>query len=242
MTAEFPESASRQAHTPPDSPASADPGVPGHSIDPRDPGETRAVPAAPPTSPPFIAPRREQWPSVVGIIAIVLGAIGVLSSVWNALGMLLVSAVASGQGAPADNAPPASSLDVSAVFRSMEYWTGSLVAINLLLGGLAVLLIVAGIGLLRRRRRGAAWMVRWSILRIIAGIAFAVVSALMQRDQINAMAGSPNDPAASAVLRMGPLMIVVTAVFALVWTMTFPVFVLVWMGRGTVRKTIASWP
>ncbi|HRJ49848.1 MAG TPA: hypothetical protein PKU91_04910, partial [Phycisphaerales bacterium] len=136
----------------------------------------------------------------------------------------------------------ASSLDVSAMFRSMENWTGSLVAINLLLGGLAVLLIVAGIGLLRRRRWGAAWMVRWSILKIIAGIAFAVVSALMQRDQIHAMAGSQNDPAASAVLGMGPLMIVVTAVFALVWTATFPVFVLVWMGRGTIRKTIASWP
>lgn len=210
-----------------------------------DSGVVREFPASPPTRPPGIAPRREQWPTVLGILSIVLGAMGVISGAWNALGMIMMSTMASGQGAAGGGSPPPGGLDLSAMIRSMGEWAGVMSGLNLLSAGLSVLLIIAGSGLVRRRRWGATWMVRWSILKIVLGAVLAAATAMMQHEQFKAMSGdagqTPTDPAASAMRSMGPIMVALTAVVSLVWYWAYPVFVLIWMRRSPMRRTIAGW-
>ena len=95
------------------------------------------------------------------------------------------------------------------------------------------MLLVGGVQLIRRRPSAAYWCVTWSILKMIMTVATAVTTAAMQRDQFEAMGG----PSAA----MGPMLIVFSFVFGLLWGWALPVFMLVWFSMRWVRQQVADW-
>jgi hypothetical protein len=187
----------------------------------------------PPTVPgPIVAVERDPiWHTVLGIFAIVFGAGGVLQGLWGMLTPVLMSFFE--DFVPEDQHNPIAFMDEMGVF---------MVAISSIIFLLAVLLLVAGIFLVRRSRIAVPLCVLWAALKMCAVVANTVFTYFMQQAQFDAMANDPNMQQAPAV--MGGIMqgvAIGTAVLTLLWGWAMPVFVLIWFRRRKIREQIAGW-
>ena len=101
--------------------------------------------ATPPQQPGEIGSPEQAatWPTVIGVISIVFGSGACLGGVWGFLAPRLMEVVADQvpqrQGAP---------------FAAMQEWNTWIVVSSALTMLIGVVLLVAGIDLVRRRRRG----------------------------------------------------------------------------------------
>lgn len=178
------------------------------------------IPAAPPTSPDpsAVARRKITWPTVVGIIAIVFAAGGLMTGLGGVVSWLFAETWRPGSGASAAHYRPVM-IPLSAVH-----------------GLLAGLLLAGGIGLIRQRRWAVRVLLTWAWLRVVEGVVNAVVQAMMQREMFQqAGAQSPGMPAPFV-----HVMTVVSFVFALAWAAALPVFLLIWFRGRRVRGDIAE--
>ena len=102
----------------------------------------------------------------------------------------------------------------------------------------AILLIVAGVGLTKRRRSGATMLRRWAVFKIVLVVVNSVVGAFVALSQADAMeaAGAGQMPPG-----MQSAMTIVSIGFGLLWGLALPVFSLVWLGRGKIRAEVARW-
>jgi len=169
---------------------------------------------APPTqaSPVFSTEPPSKWPVVVGVIAIVLSALGLFGGVCG-LAMLSLAK-------PFMQKMPNMPADVMEITPALIGMT----AVNL---GLSVILLAVGIGLLKRR----AWSVRlgkvWAVVNIIAVIVNIIVAPRMATAQSGNQAEAVG---ASVGMFCG-------AIFSL----AFPVFLLIWLFRARIKQEVASW-
>ena len=114
------------------------------------------------------------------------------------------------------------------------------IGLAILAVGLAVLLLIGGVGVLRRR----AWAPRacntWAVLKVLLVIANAVVGYAVQKQTLLWMQGQSArmPPGWGAISGSMPGM---TACFALLWGWALPVFLLIWLARGTIKEEIAPW-
>lgn len=194
-------------------------------------GNTPGPPAAPPTELVRVpTPEKvSSWPTVIGIIAITLGGLGTLSGLWGALSPIYMRAMSA--------AMPTSQ---RAAFDLMQNWQTWTVVASLLGTVLAVVLLVAGIGLLKRAAWARPTCQIWAVLKMLLAVATAVVGSLIQRDMLSAMSRmDPNMPALPAGFAEGAAS--VGLVFALAWGWALPVFLLVWFARGKIKAEIAEW-
>lgn len=189
------------------------------------------VPAAPPTQP-FLRPAATKppgWPSVLGVIAIVLGALGALGGVWGAAAPTVLRAVSR-------DIPEMESAALDAA-EALGAWT---IPLAMLTGGLAVLLLVAGIGLVRRRRWSRNAFRAWAVLKIALVATSAVLASFVQQQTFETMQGTdptaPGMPAAAITV-----MTVSTVVFTLLWGWALPIFALVWFARRKIGEHVATW-
>ncbi len=197
------------------------------------------TPAHPPIAPPpAVAAARTKspcvWPRVLGIVAIVFGSLGVLGGCMGLLFPILQSvfedAVSKGGGPD--------------IFGTMQGWQGWTLAGSVLGMVISVLLIVEGIGLLRRR----PWSIRlgycWAVLKITFVLVNSIVGYFIQRDIQQAMfqefanQGTPMPPIGPGFFEiMGAFGIVV----GIVWGWALPVFLIVWFSRSKIRAEVADW-
>jgi len=150
------------------------------------------------------------WPGALGLLAVYRALSGVLARVCSLAWIPVLRALF-----------PESEL----IARLLEIGWGW-GAVVLLWLALLVLHLIAGIGLLLRRRWGAVLVV------IYAGAALLAVAAwrgLVMRASLD-MAGAH-----------GPHLLIANVVGLLVWA-AWPVFVLVWFARGKVREQVRAWP
>lgn len=193
--------------------------------------DTRSAPATPPMHPGAmpVLERRSIWPTVIGVMAVVLGALAILGNLWELATPWVL-------GVARDMIPPGQATGIEVV-GEWTWWT----ATNALLGiGLAVLLLFAGIGLAKRR----VWAVRacaaWAILKIML---VAVDSFFVYR--IEQAAFESIMPQMPAVPGVGPGFFTAASVFGVIfsmaWGWTFPVFCLVWLSRARVKAEVAGW-
>lgn len=204
-----------------------------------------SVRAAPPTTPqPF--ERRTNWPTVIGVLSIVLGIFAIAGSLWNAVGMLMFARVSESMSARPAAAPAPGQVDMGSLFGYLGPWAPLVAAVNGLLACVAVLHLVSGIGVLQRRAWGRRWMLRWAVLKIPAAALISVLTIMMQREQFEAMSrsGAMSAPGAPPPAAMNAVMAITgtlggCAMLLFYWAM--PVFVLVWMNRGPIKKQVAGW-
>jgi hypothetical protein len=179
-------------------------------------GRTPGPAAAPPTTPEALdlEQGRSSWPTVIGVIAVILAAGGILIAVWRLLGPLIT-------GASGAKAPP----------QELRHWASFSQALSV---GLSVLLLVAGVELLRRHRWGVSLARAWSIAYMILLVVFSPLTyklALLE--------------AAKQVQKTSGMTPKVIAEFGIGTSICFgcvvPVFLLIWFSRRKIRSEVATW-
>lgn len=193
---------------------------------------------------------KSQWPSVVGIIGIVLASLGLLTNACGAIYAAIV--LISGKVLMGPAGPGAGGAEIEKLVEASTMRHAPLNA-AVALAGLAasVWLLIGSIMLTKRSPRAA--MLRWWSLLAIAFVLVATITQAMQQSELmsvmaaaaakEAQAGSNASQAARATSMMNALsgFVVILTVLWGIGRLVFPVFVLVWFSRGRIRDEMATW-
>lgn len=194
------------------------------------PDPFNAPPGPPPLSSRVISGARPPaWPLVVGIIATVLGGLGILGGMLGLLTPLFT-------GILRDFSLPGQETSFELIERWMP-WSMASAAINLCL---ATALLTAGILLIRRRRAGATAARVWAVVKIPWEAVYAFVQYLMVQDQVELMNGEypgVREMMSGFVKTAQVAGLVISAVVFMV----FPVFILTWLSRDKIRDHVERW-
>lgn len=177
----------------------------------------------PPTRPGSLGalPRREMWPGVVGVICIVYGAISVVSSAFTLV--FLMAAIGSSTGNGEEEA------GAGALY---PMWQQATMWLSLVFD---VAIIVAGAGLVGRRRWSPVLAQVWAWVSLIMAIIGAGIM-LWAGDEILEAAGAQGGglPASNLIVYAG-------AIFGFAFAAALPVFLLIWLRRPVIRAQMAKW-
>ncbi len=190
----------------------------------------------PPSDPAEVPPSPSTWPTAIGVIAIVLGGVGTLGGCVGAFSPLLMGMIQS--------IVPEGKVTV---LEGMMDWAVWLVAVSIVSMLIAVLLLVAGIGVIKRRAWGPKVALVWAGLKMIFVIVHSVASYLIQIAQFEAMqVAIANDQNMSAGMGtfMGSMMQalgIFGVLIGVLWGWALPVFLFVWFARKKIRTETAGW-
>ena len=188
-----------------------------------------ATPSAPPTRPgPIVAPARPStWPTVIGIIAIILGAGGILWGLWSALGPLLARWF--------------EPFMLEGQVEAMDEWMPWTSAASLLAAVTAIMLLAGGMKVIKRKTSAPRILCVWAVVRIIGGLFTAIVGTMAQRAHIEAIQSEFD----TTPMPLGPaffdVMLFVGIAVGLVWAWAPPVFMLIWFARKKIKDEVAGW-
>jgi uncharacterized membrane protein len=129
---------------------------------------------------PFLQPQSSNWPKIIGIIAIVFGAVASLFGVLGLLAQLMVDKLA--EVVPDEQK--------EAMTASMQNQGMNILSTALQLGA-AVLLIVGGVKLLGRKRSGVSICRAWAVLKILVVILASVISYSAVKAQMEMIQNDP---------------------------------------------------
>lgn len=179
-------------------------------------------PVAPSGPPPMPATR---WPIIVGVIAIVLGALGVLNSMFQ-LAMPVLARFAASLG-------PLGAMATSGVARySMPNTVASILAGTVWSG-----CVVLGIRLVRRRPLSNAFIVAWVVLRFASVVLVAMVGYFIQVRSFEGVTQGSGRPSPAFFQLVAALGVATNLVFNSIW----PAFLLWWFAREPIRAEIHAW-
>jgi hypothetical protein len=196
-------------------------GDPNHPVPPAVPPTEigYAIPPAPPST----------WPTVIGVIAIIFGVFGCLAAIYAALSPLIAEAVSRGVSTSRPTGfELASRMPVLTVI-------GSLLAL-----GLAILLLVGGITLIRRSASSRGLCVTWATLKILYAVANTAVSYFLMKPVLDEMAQTQAQGAGMPPGFMQQMMAFGMCV-GFVWVLALPIFMLIWFSRAKIKEETASW-
>ncbi len=199
-----------------------------------EPGEPAPqLPNAPPTEPVTYVPAQQpsSWPTVLGVIAIVVAGLGILTSVWAVFGTQVAERISS------RFSPPNMQMSIVQIQKRWGAWTIISTVLSL---SLAVLLLAAGIGLIRRRAWAPPLCRAWAVLKMLLVLAGSVVGYQIGRESFDMMSQqNPNMPALGA--GAGSLFAAFGVCAGLLWGWALPVFLLIWLARRPIKTEIAEW-
>ena len=200
--------------------------------------------AVPPIAPGALPERPTTWPMPIGIIAIVFGSLaflaygcgGVFQHVAQGLSMSVLKVAAQNP----------SVLDAQMDLQR-KYLVFNLSS-SIVLGLLGILLLVCGIGLIRRRPWVRTGILTWAIVRAVVAIPVAWISFIIAQESMRimtesaagdpSMAGNPGMGFANGIMKIfGPVGIVASVM----WSWLLPVFMLVWFLLPRVRNEVRNW-
>jgi len=188
---------------------------------PTEPLHPLITPATPPMQP-VPSGDRSTWPTVLGTIAIIFGAGGILGGVWGIVSPAVMEALVSSAPGPA----PESFREMLDVMSAWRVWTTPLALLGI---GAAGLLLAAGVLVIKRRPKATKALKMWAVLRIVLVLAGCALGLVLQ-NSLKDVSGAP------------PLQIAwVIALFGLLWGCALPVFILVWLTREGVKTEIRRW-
>ncbi|MCH8253382.1 MAG: hypothetical protein IID36_13120 [Planctomycetes bacterium] len=196
----------------------------GPSVPPMAPGP---IPQAHPTS---------RWPKVIGIIAIVLGSLGALGGCVGMFGPMftdMIKEVAEGQ--------PGTAATVVQLELAAEWATWTIVQS---ICGLAVgvVLILAGVGLLKRRGWGPKATISWAVLKMLLVVGTSVIAYGQAKAVFDLMADDPNlQNLPQGMMAFGSVFTMIFLGLNAVWGWALPVFMLIWFSRSKIKAETAQW-
>ncbi len=161
------------------------------------------------------------WPTVIGVIGIVFGAGAVLLTLGG-FGFALLMRNAPGM-------PPNPQFE--------DRWLPWTLASMFVTCAVAILLLVAGVGITKRR----AWAPRlakvWAILKMVIVLGSMIIGFQTQQETMEALQQSagpspmPNLEGLVAFSMCGGVL----------WGWALPVFMLIWFSRSSVKEEISRW-
>jgi len=184
------------------------------------------VPMSPPVSPAAMPPAQSAWPRVLGILCVVIGVLGFLNYAISVVFSMINFQIT-------DDPAYEAMLEAS----EKHGWILQATSIGLML--LSMGLLVGGVQLIRRRAASLRILAVWSMLKIIAGFAFATINYFTQREMTAAVLASTQATAISDDL-VG-LMAIVVYVSSVLWMAALPVFLLVWFRRSAISDETKGW-
>lgn len=178
-------------------------------------------------------PFQSKWPTVIGILAIIFGVLGILGYVGGVLVMVVARpfllAMEEADGEEMPHLGPFS-----------DEWIAMTIGQSIVGALLALVLLVGGIFLLKRRKLGIRILVGWSIAKLVFVLFEAIIQVWTTREQMASMSGQQGAPP------MGPAfenMIVVMSVLATVgFGAALPVACLIVFNMKKPKAEIAKWP
>jgi hypothetical protein len=172
-------------------------------------------------------PRATSWPKTLGILSVIFGGFGIIG---GAIGASVPLALKFFQKAAGDRKDD---INWEAV-RGAVHWS-ALMSIGMAI--LALLLLIAGTGLIGRRRWAVQAAKVWAVLKILAVVIFTAINSVVLRGIAEAMrqAGAGTASAASgSSLPMG-------TIWSVAWGWALPISMLVWFARAEIREEVADW-
>lgn len=181
----------------------------------------------------------KTWPTVIGVIMIIVAVLGLLQNMCGGVVSVLMPAIQSGMPAEANDDPVfAAQMDLT--MRYMPFYVANAVILIVL----GVLLLMAGISMLKRRLRAVKYSRIWAVARILWAIPAAVITYFITIETFKAIeqaaanAGQPMPAGLIGFMQMlGP---VGAAVQLVVWC-ALPVFLLIWLSLSNVKNEVAKW-
>lgn len=194
------------------------------------------IPSAPPIVAGELPPKPATWPKVVGIIFIVFGALGIMQGCMGVFSMLML-------GTMAGMMPQGEGQQMFESIAAMQPW---LVAVAMITFCIAIILLVAGIGVVMRKSWGRTTALGWAMAKMVLVVFSGIVNYMMQKLQFEQMQEMmANDPNAAQTMPMaGSFMTwisIFTIVFTIIWGWILPVFTLIWFSRSKIRSEVVSW-
>ena len=192
----------------------------------------------PPTLPgqlPVSQQTSAHWSKPIGIIATVLGALGILGGGGGLLTPFFMSLMSELMREVVPKGQPTG----MEALEALEQWSGWLITCSLLAIVIAAMLLAAGIGMLRHRRWAVRLGIYWATVKILFVVVQAAFNVPMQKEQLAAMGQMPNTPQLSG--SFASAMTILTVIIGVAWGWALPVFLLIWFSRRKVKDDIAGW-
>lgn len=185
------------------------------------------IPLTPPTSPaPYVSPPRESsWPTALGIIGVILGAFYILVVLGQVASMFMLFVFTRRTAETPE----------WAMMQLPLPWQVLSTIISL---ALAILILVCGAQLLKRRRSAAWGLIIWAIAYTLLAItnltlSYTVMNNTMQKARQDVNGGMPAGIAADITF----ISMCAGGLFSLIP----PVFVLIWFSRRKIKDEVAMW-
>ena len=168
------------------------------------------------------------WPTVLGVLAIILGCLWILSGVWAIVAPLVLQGALGG------------AVDQQITWYSFgSAWCVALLSVAIVSLAAAVLLLIGGINLTRRKPGAARFLFIWSIAMIVLACVSAGMQYTLQPEYAKLFAAqAQGDPATLAMMERG--MVIGLFCGSLV-SISGPVFVLWWFHRRAIGEEVATW-
>lgn len=194
---------------------------------------TPAYGSTAPWQPAPVQSPQTSWPTVVGIIMIVLGALGSCINLWGVVAPVVMQALLS----TTQDQDPSTQAAAKAMAEHRVILTISGV-MNLVL---AAMLLTAGILLVKRSAGAARLSVIYAWLRIAGAVLAGFATYQMQQTQVNHMMNTSAMPPNMSPQMFMNIMLVVTVVFTVLWGWALPIFLLIWFNRRKIKDEVAGW-
>jgi hypothetical protein len=170
-----------------------------------------------------------SWPTVLGVIAVAFGILGILGGLWGIIAPFVMNAMIAAMGP----SPPTAMIET---MQQSKAWTVVASLLNVIV---AILLLSGGVGLLKRRGWAPRVSMAWAVLKMVlvmvgVGIGY-VVQQRMAETMIQHGSGGPAPPAFLTGLALLGLC------FSVAWGWALPVFMLIWFSRSSIRGETKGW-
>lgn len=174
--------------------------------------------------------KRSSWPTVLGVIALVMGGMSVLGGCVGLGSMFAVDWLIEMAGEE-----EAGQL---LVLRDWKLYT-IISQIGTML--LAVVLITAGVGLLKRSAWAATLCMVWAITKLIFELACFVPAMQLQSEQMAASLEDSSGQVPAGFEGMMQAFAIGSMCLTYVFILALPAFFIIWFLRRPVREEVARW-
>jgi hypothetical protein len=184
------------------------------------------------------------WPSVIGVIMIIFGAGGVLSTCIGGVFYASLPGILTMLRKAVEKSPGQGMEPTIAQFEVMAQWRIPIIAISALLFIIALILLWGGIKVLKRQRSGVALSVTWAISKIVVTVPGVWINHRMTVEMFQAMGEASETSAGPQMAGLFGMMEGLGAIgtgFSVLWGWSLPVFVLIWFARRKVRDEVRGW-
>ncbi len=172
------------------------------------------------------------WPTTIGAVSIVFGVLASLNGLYGVVSSVFAESIDEWLRTFVPAGQP-TGMEVMADNPGLLAFNSFLVLVA------AVLLLVLGIGLVKRRVWGAKLVPIWAVIKIVVATMGGFVGYHVAQGQLEAMSNDPDLAAMPAGFT--DTMVVVGFAVGVLWGLAMPVFLLIWFSRARIKEEVSQW-